>query len=203
MSSKKIGKSSSIEKKNRVLSATRTNASGLTEEADKVLVAHLTRENPGTLKLEQLVKSNSQVFSVYTKANNYDKIRNRFNYLKKIRLNEPHVFVSLCIGYSIEISQEKIASIFAKSFVISSPSPSKPSSPPSNSRAAFATPSPQASTRTESRPRSNNMSYNLVDSLDKKFASVQLEESKFLQKFIVEFHIKNNISNVVLFVFYR
>ena len=105
---KNSGSSSSIEKnearKSRVFSSTRTNASGLTEEADKVLVAHLTRENPDTIKLEQVVKSNSQVFSIYTKANNYDKIRNRYNYLKKIRLNEPHVFVSLCIGYKVQIS---------------------------------------------------------------------------------------------------
>jgi hypothetical protein len=48
----------------------RTNAVGLTEEADRVLVRHLSNTNPETIKLEQVVKGNPQVFASYTQSKN-------------------------------------------------------------------------------------------------------------------------------------
>jgi hypothetical protein len=90
----------------------RSNVSGISELANKVLVQHLASVNPQALKLEQVVRNNPNIFSDY----NYEKVRNRYNYLLSLRQKKPADFLELCSKFSVVPTKAAIEAILTYNF---------------------------------------------------------------------------------------
>ena len=166
MSSSEENEDSSVIRATRPRNILRTNANGLSEQADKVLITHLSTPNPDSIKLEQLVKSRPDIFESYVQSNNYQKIRNRYGYLRGIRRKSPQLFVSLCVNYKIIVSEENLLLIL-NSVGISTPD--RTSSEPFQYREAFVSSpfSPQIKSTTPAKITPLNMSH-LFASAEKK-----------------------------------
>lgn len=177
--------------RNRSRNVSLTNVNGLSEQADKVLVRHLTSSNPDSIKLDQLVKSRPDIFESYVQSKNYQKIRNRYNYLRGIRATKPQVFISLCVNYRIILSEESLRNILNTIGI--SLTPDRTSSETFQSREAFVSPprfsSPQVTRNTTpaeiTPPTMSNMKgHHLFESAEKKAKAVDdwLGSGKFVRQ---------------------
>jgi hypothetical protein len=135
----------------------RTNkATAVSEEISKALVRHLATCNPKTVKFFQFAKRNPEIASSF--RSDYRIIRNRYDYLTRLRSTDPEGFISLCQSHSIQPSAEVLSEIFSNILL---------QSPDSTKRSTFSSPDseePSFSTKTSSIKK--NMSH-LFDSAAK------------------------------------